>query len=155
MQGQLLSGNVERFRGGLVFKAHRLLYHSPLGFRVIKKKKKKKTSNLAQSSQWSRWPNSALLPQAKSGKSVILLPKGLIRGAHYRKKSYVAPAQSLVFACSNPEGIREGGCWRVCRRNVASECFLQVLPRASVRVPAKVSQLHTTGQHFRGMFWRR
>jgi len=32
---------VKRFRGGLVFKAHRLLYHSTLGLRVIKKKKKK------------------------------------------------------------------------------------------------------------------
>ena len=29
------------FRGGLVFKAHRLVYHSTLGWRVIKKKKKK------------------------------------------------------------------------------------------------------------------
>ena len=28
------------FRGGLVFKAHRLLYHSSLGLRVIKKKQK-------------------------------------------------------------------------------------------------------------------
>jgi len=27
-----------RFRGGLVFKAHGLLYHSTLGFRVMKKK---------------------------------------------------------------------------------------------------------------------
>jgi len=27
---------------GLVFKAHRLLYHSTLGLRLIKKKKKKK-----------------------------------------------------------------------------------------------------------------
>jgi len=31
--------NVKRFRGELVFKAHRLLYHSTLGLRVIKKKK--------------------------------------------------------------------------------------------------------------------
>jgi len=31
---------VQRFRGGLVFKAHRLLYYSTLGLRVIKKKKK-------------------------------------------------------------------------------------------------------------------
>ena len=31
--------NVERFRGELVFKAHRLLYHSTLGLRGIKKKK--------------------------------------------------------------------------------------------------------------------
>ena len=29
--------NVKRFRGGLVFKAHRLLHHSTLGLRVIKK----------------------------------------------------------------------------------------------------------------------
>ena len=38
----LLRGNVKRFRGRLVFKAHRLVYHSTLGSRVIKKKKKKK-----------------------------------------------------------------------------------------------------------------
>ena len=31
---------MQRFRGELVFKAHRLLYHSTLGLRVIKKKKK-------------------------------------------------------------------------------------------------------------------
>ena len=30
----------QRFRGGLVFKAHRLVYHPTLGWRVIKKKKK-------------------------------------------------------------------------------------------------------------------
>ena len=35
---QLLSRNVKRFRGGPVFKVHRLLYHSILGSRVIKKK---------------------------------------------------------------------------------------------------------------------
>ena len=37
---QLLRRNVNRFRGGLVFKAHRLVYHSTLDLRVIKKKKK-------------------------------------------------------------------------------------------------------------------
>ena len=40
LRGQLLYRNVQRFRGGLVFKAHRRLYHSTLGLRVIKKKKK-------------------------------------------------------------------------------------------------------------------
>ena len=35
----LLSRNVEQFRKGLVFKAHRLLHHSTLGSRVVKKKK--------------------------------------------------------------------------------------------------------------------
>ena len=35
---QLLRRNVKRFRGGLVFKAHELWYHSTPGLRVIKKK---------------------------------------------------------------------------------------------------------------------
>ena len=39
--GRVRRRNVKRFRGGLVFMAHRLLYHSTLGLRVIKKKKKK------------------------------------------------------------------------------------------------------------------
>ena len=34
------------FRGGLVFQAHRLLYQSTQGLRVMKKKKKKTHSNL-------------------------------------------------------------------------------------------------------------
>ena len=37
---------MNRFRGGLVSKAHRLLYHSTLGLRVIKKKKKHVSSML-------------------------------------------------------------------------------------------------------------
>jgi len=31
---------MEKFRGGLVFEAHRLVYHSTLGLRVIKKKRR-------------------------------------------------------------------------------------------------------------------
>ena len=37
LKEQVLGRNEERFRGGLVFKAHRLLYYSTLGSRVIKK----------------------------------------------------------------------------------------------------------------------
>ena len=33
--------NLQRFRGGLVFKAHGPLYHSTVGLRIIIKKKKK------------------------------------------------------------------------------------------------------------------
>jgi len=33
--------DVQRFRGGLVFKAHRLLYHSTLGVRVIQKRRRR------------------------------------------------------------------------------------------------------------------
>jgi len=40
IEEQPLGRNVKRFRGGLVFKAHRLLYHSTLGSRVINTKKK-------------------------------------------------------------------------------------------------------------------
>ena len=36
---------VVRFRGGLVFKAHRLVYHLSLSLSVLKKKKKKKKSS--------------------------------------------------------------------------------------------------------------
>ena len=38
-QPSSLYRNVKRFRGGLVCKAHRLLNHSTLGSRIIKKKK--------------------------------------------------------------------------------------------------------------------
>ena len=33
---------MKRFRGGLVFKSHRLLYHSTLGSKVIKKRRRSK-----------------------------------------------------------------------------------------------------------------
>ena len=48
-QEQLLCRNVELFRGGLVFKAHRLLYRSTLGSRVIKKKRRFRTESLDRS----------------------------------------------------------------------------------------------------------
>ena len=40
VRSPLGSGALERFRGGLVLKAHRLVYHSTLVLRVIKQKKK-------------------------------------------------------------------------------------------------------------------
>ena len=43
-QEQLLSRNVKQFPGRLVFKAHRLLFHSFLGSRMIEKKKTKNLS---------------------------------------------------------------------------------------------------------------
>ena len=39
LEERILRKIVKRFRGGLVFQAHRLLYHSTLGSRAIKKKK--------------------------------------------------------------------------------------------------------------------
>ena len=43
---QLLRRIVKQFRGGLVFVAHRLVYHSTLGLRVIKKKKRRRREQL-------------------------------------------------------------------------------------------------------------
>ena len=44
----LLRRNVKRFRGGLVFKAHGLVYHSIPGLRIIKEKKKKRRGGTAE-----------------------------------------------------------------------------------------------------------
>ena len=56
-------GPVQRFRGGLVFKAHRLVYHyySILGSRVIKKKKKESTDlrQCAAVGAWIRAPTNS------------------------------------------------------------------------------------------------
>ena len=41
-----LRRNVKRFRGGLVCKAHRHLYHSSLGLKLIKKKKKNRAGGI-------------------------------------------------------------------------------------------------------------
>ena len=54
---QLLRRHVNRFRGGFVFKTHRLVHQSTLGWGVIKKKKKKKdgehfTGALAIGVEW-------------------------------------------------------------------------------------------------------
>ena len=42
---------MKRFRGGLVCKAHRLVYDSTLGWRVIQKKKKKGTELLGKTAR--------------------------------------------------------------------------------------------------------
>ena len=39
--------STRQFRGGLVFEAHRLLYHSTLGLRVIKKRRRQIRGSLA------------------------------------------------------------------------------------------------------------
>jgi len=36
----LLQRNVQKFQGGLVFKAHRLVYHSTPGLRIKKKRRR-------------------------------------------------------------------------------------------------------------------
>ena len=52
---ELLHKNVQRFRGGLVFKAHSLLYHSTLGLRVIKKKRSVASRSRAVCREVGHW----------------------------------------------------------------------------------------------------
>ena len=49
---------VQRFRGGLVFKAHRLLYHSTLGLRGTKKEKEERAWHLHE---WTDPPQRRVL----------------------------------------------------------------------------------------------
>jgi len=60
---------VKRSRGGLVFKAHRLLYHSTLGLRVIKKKKRVENREEERPSRFSeaRFSGSAPGDLARGG----------------------------------------------------------------------------------------
>ena len=58
---QLLRRNVKRFRGGLVFKAHGLVYHSTPGSRVIKKKK-----NGGRAPVKFSWPHASGSKRAES-----------------------------------------------------------------------------------------
>jgi len=43
LAGDIPRRNVKRFRGGLIFKAHRLLYHSTQGLREIKMRRRRVT----------------------------------------------------------------------------------------------------------------
>ena len=55
---------MKRFRGGLVFKAHRLVYHPTLGLSEIGKKKKKGATSLFVE-------RSRLLPQESCGANPV------------------------------------------------------------------------------------
>jgi len=62
-----LGRRVKRFRGRLVLKAQRLLYHSTLGLRVIKKNKKKHTT------ECRNWVDAGTTQQAAKKQSTLLV----------------------------------------------------------------------------------
>jgi len=71
-----------QFLGGLVFKAHRLVYHSTLGLRVIKKKKKKKG--------WvCRYRRKEVVCRVRSPPDVPLTPATNIRLSGSEEGSYL------------------------------------------------------------------
>jgi len=58
---QVTVSHVQRFRSGLAFNAHRLLYHSTLGLRVTKKKKDDDAKEPTQ--MWRQNPSLAANPE--------------------------------------------------------------------------------------------
>ena len=61
---------LQRFRGGLVFKAHRLLYHSTLGLSVINKKKARNLFDPPRKRESLYWKAEA----ERRGRTPFLIP---------------------------------------------------------------------------------
>ena len=95
--------NVQRFRGGLVVKAHKLLYHSTLGLRVIKKKQKCGLQTLRERSKGER-ERSSLTERFRGTR-----PCAPVHPAH--SKSRGSPR-----SVSPPHPVKGGRirAWRVC-----------------------------------------
>ena len=55
---QLLYINVQQFRGGLVFKAHRLVYNPTLGLRVVNERRRVAAVPPRELSRWLRTESS-------------------------------------------------------------------------------------------------
>ena len=66
IQEQLLRRNVQRFRGGLVFKAYRLVYHSSVGWKEIKKNEEEGYDLLRRAPLSSAHPTLVLVYQEKN-----------------------------------------------------------------------------------------
>ena len=77
--------NLQRFQGGLVFKAHRRLYHSTLGLRVIKKRRGRRNETLGPAPKCNRRVLPAPHPPSFEG------------GSHTIKEDVeVSPTQSRI-----------------------------------------------------------
>ena len=90
--------NLKRFRGGLVFKAHRLVYHFTLGLRVIKKKKKlcRAVSPCLKGmlSRAQNHPVESMVKNAMAAKDELQLIRCRANMAHIRQSK---PDSSLGF----------------------------------------------------------
>ena len=89
IQEQLLCRNVERFRGGLVFMAHILVYYSTLGSRVTMKKKK-------------TCPRCPVPSEERSSRNVLntVLPEG--HGQNLAWTACDVPGAPLSFGTAHP-----------------------------------------------------
>ena len=82
------------FRGGLVFKAYRLLYHSTLGLRVIKKKKEGRTHELMNASQ------DRTLPREGERLVIYCQTTGVSAAPATHCATYCTPCRPLIRAFS-------------------------------------------------------
>jgi len=65
IQMKLLHRNVQRFRGGLILKAHSFVYHSTLGLEVIQQKQRRcRDRSAALSGRGLLFSSSCLLPSS-------------------------------------------------------------------------------------------
>ena len=117
MEGQILYINVQRFRGGLAFKAHRLFHRSTLGLCVIEKKRRRQVGGVTAA---RRSVETVLL-------SVFMY--SLLKRLYRTDEDPCANARWLY--------ILPGGKMRVCRlwaaklRRGAGLCFFSRLLRSS------------------------
>ena len=104
---QLLSTNVERFRGGLVSKAQRLLYHSTLGLRVMKKNKTKDCLGVAEAGVEFDAPHSAVEAHERSCHSGFRVQGSgfRVQGSGFRVQGSRFRVQAHERSCHPGRGI--------------------------------------------------
>ena len=101
-KNNFLTKNVERFRGGLVFKAHRLVYHFTLGWRVIQKKGLVHPRHISGlRTMWCAASSEmTLIRESRPGSGLVfqVLPSHLLRFSLFSWKQLTLP--SLALICS-------------------------------------------------------
>ena len=114
--GQLIRRNVRRIRG-LVLKAHRLVYHSTLGSRVVEKKKKKKYSSTRGHPDQSY--RSSLLDRRRSSATSAGTPP-------WRR-----PRGKLMISSVNPHANATRIGWHLCEIDLRFALNSGSTPRAA------------------------
>ena len=130
---------MKRYRGGLVCKAHRLVYHSTLGSRVIKKKKCGRGEDGAGWGAEQRSRRAALTAtQAGGSEGICCITLSTLEGV----TSHLAPVRGsergvAVYPSSRENAQRIPACtWRALREPAAP---LYPLPTISLTRGAPVS----------------
>ena len=125
---------MKRFRRGLEFKAHRIVYHSTLGSRVIKKKRKKTSRNPGCCYRAESSRASTTLPARRFQLSQVPLPaKSSAPDIQVNCPCLLSQLPQTVSACGQMPALGEG----------PSEQFGSLLPR----IRQKVRGVGVQGHH--------